>query len=74
MPKRLPRLTAAEVTRVLRSHGFTLVSQLGSHQKWRNQETGKQVIFPYHQGKDLPIGTLRNILEGSGIPEEAFLP
>jgi predicted RNA binding protein YcfA (HicA-like mRNA interferase family) len=33
---------------------------------------GKQVIIPYHKGKQLPLGTLRSIIEGSGIPEEKF--
>gem|GEM_PF-4244914 len=33
MPERLPRLTAAEVVRVLRRNGFALASQKGSHQK-----------------------------------------
>lgn len=44
MPDRVPRLRANEVIRVLRQHGFTLVSQRGSHQKWRNDNTGKQVL------------------------------
>ena len=72
MARRLLRLTAVEVTRVLQRHGFTLVSQRGSHQKWRNPETGKQVIVPYHKGKQLPIGTLNAIIEGSGISQEEF--
>ena len=72
MPKRLPRLTASEVISVLHRHGFIFVSQLGSHQKWRNPNTGKQVIVPYHKGKQLPLGTLRSIIEGSGISENDF--
>ncbi|MBI2860427.1 MAG: type II toxin-antitoxin system HicA family toxin [Chloroflexi bacterium] len=71
MPRR-PRLTADEVISVLRRHGFVFVSQLGSHQKWRNFSTGKQVIVPYHQGKQLPIGTLGSIIAGSGIPPSEF--
>ncbi len=72
MADRLPRLKASEVVRILQQHGFTLVSQRGSHQKWRNNDTGKQVIVPYHKGKQLPLGTLRSIIEGSGIREEEF--
>ena len=53
-------------------HGFALVSQRGSHQKWRNDKTGKQVIVPYHKGKRLPIGTLKAIIEGSGISPDEF--
>ncbi len=72
MAQKLPRLKASEVIKVLQQHGFTLISQRGSHQKWRHPHTGKQVIVPYHKGKQLPLGTLRSIIEGSGIPEEEF--
>ncbi len=72
MSQRLPRLRAAEVIRVLHQRGFVLVSQAGSHQKWRNSESNRQVIVPFHKGKQLPIGTLKSIIEGSGIPEEEF--
>ena len=70
-PKQL-RLKAQQVTKILQRHGFVLVSQRESHQKWRNPHTGKQVIVPYHKGKQLPLGTLISIIEGSGIPKEQF--
>jgi predicted RNA binding protein YcfA (HicA-like mRNA interferase family) len=72
MARKPPRLKANEIIKILQQHGFILVSQRGSHQKWRNDDTGKQVIVPYHKGKQLPLGTLRSIIEGSGIPEEKF--
>jgi predicted RNA binding protein YcfA (HicA-like mRNA interferase family) len=72
MAPKQPRLKAQEVTRVLQRHGFLLVSQRGSHQKWRHPHTGKQVIVPYHRGKELPLGTLTSIVEGSGIPKVEF--
>lgn len=31
-----------------------------------------QSIVPYHQGKQLPEGTLKSIMDGSGIPTEGF--
>jgi predicted RNA binding protein YcfA (HicA-like mRNA interferase family) len=72
MARKPPRLKANDFIKILQQHGFILVSQRGSHQKWRNDDTGKQVIVPYHKGKQLPLGTLRSIIEGSGIPEEEF--
>lgn len=72
MTEKLPRLRATKVVRILERHGFILISQRGSHQKWRHPDTGKQVIVPYHRGKELPLGTLRSIIEGSGISEEGF--
>jgi predicted RNA binding protein YcfA (HicA-like mRNA interferase family) len=72
MARKLPRLNASEVIKILEYHGFIFISQRGSHPKWRNQGAGKQVIVPYHKGKELPIGTLRSIIDGSGIPENEF--
>ncbi len=72
MPERLPRLRASEVITILKTNGFTLVSQRGSHQKWRHSNSGKQVIVPYHKGKQLPLGTLKSIIQGSGIAEDDF--
>ena len=72
MAHKLPRLKATDVLRILERHGFVLISQRGSHQKWRNESSRKQVIVPYHKGKQLPLGTLNAIIEGSGIPEEEF--
>ena len=63
-----PRLNAVQVTAILRRHGFSLTSQSGSHQKWRNPATGKQVIVADHHGKTLPLGTIRSIIAGSGVP------
>jgi predicted RNA binding protein YcfA (HicA-like mRNA interferase family) len=72
MPRKIPRLKAAEVIHILERHDFILVSQRGSHQKWRNPNTGKQVIVPNHKEKELPLGTLNSIVDGSGIAESEF--
>lgn len=63
-----PRLSADQVIKVLKQHQFALAGQSGSHQKWRNAATGKQVIVAYHRGKILPLGTMKSIMEGSAIP------
>lgn len=47
------------------------VSQKGSHQKWRHAN-GRQVIVPLHGSKGIPIGTLKSIIEGSGLPVDEF--
>ncbi|MBN2250518.1 MAG: type II toxin-antitoxin system HicA family toxin [Candidatus Altiarchaeota archaeon] len=67
MSPKQKRLTADEVISILRKNGFIKISQKGSHQKWHNSETGKKVIVPYHKGEQLPIGTLKSIIDGSGI-------
>lgn len=62
-----PRLNADQIISILKRHGFTLAGSSGSHQKWRNGATSKQVIVPYHRARILPLGTMRSIIEGSGI-------
>ena len=70
MGERIRRMTAREVEFLLRHHRFQLISQKGSHRKWRNDLTGLQVIVPEHRGKQLPLGTLRSILKAAEIPED----
>ncbi len=69
---RLRRMNADEVERILKNYEFELISQKGSHRKWRNSDPEIQVIVPYHKGRDLPIGTLRNILITATIPESKW--
>ena len=71
MSRHFPVCSAREVVKVLRRHGFALVGQKGSHQKWRHVN-GRQVIVAIHGGKPIPIGTLKSIIEGSGLDMENF--
>lgn len=58
MGEKIRVFTARELERLLARYGFELISQKGSHRKWRNISTGRQVIVPFHGGKNLPLGTL----------------
>ncbi|NHC36860.1 MULTISPECIES: type II toxin-antitoxin system HicA family toxin [Cyanophyceae] len=69
---RIRRMNAGEVESILQRYGFELVSQKGSHRKWRNLARQLQVIVPYHRGRDLPLGTLRSIMVGADIPESEW--
>jgi len=69
--RKYPVLNASEVTRVLRRNDFSLIGQSGSHQKWRHQN-GRQVIVPMHGSKNIPIGTLKSIIDGSGLQVDDF--
>ena len=71
MGERFPVCTAREVVRVLRSNHFQLISQKGSHQKWRHPD-GRQVIVADHGNKPIPRGTLKSIVEGSGVSVDEF--
>jgi predicted RNA binding protein YcfA (HicA-like mRNA interferase family) len=69
--QRFPVRNAKEVVKILRKHGFQLIGQAGSHQKWRHSN-GRQVIVAMHGNKPIPIGTLKSIIEGSGLDVEIF--
>lgn len=71
MSRRFPVCNAEDVIKVLRKHGFVLAGQKGSHQKWRHTN-GRQVIVAMHGSKSIPIGTLKSIIEGSGLGVEEF--
>jgi predicted RNA binding protein YcfA (HicA-like mRNA interferase family) len=66
MPK---RWSSKDVERILRQHGFSLVSQKGSHMKYVTN--GRVVIVP--TGRDpLPQGTFASILRQSGLDISQF--
>ena len=68
MPK-LPTLTPKKVIKILESKGFVLDRVKGSHHIYYNPETKKRVVVPVHK-KDLPKGTLLEILRQAGISKE----
>ena len=72
MGERMRRMTAREVESLLKRYGFEMVSQKGSHRKWRHTASGLQVTVPEHRGRTLPLGTLRSILKGAEIPESEW--
>jgi predicted RNA binding protein YcfA (HicA-like mRNA interferase family) len=72
MGDKIRQFTAKELERLLMLFGFELISQKGSHRKWRNLTSGRQVIVPFHSGKSLPLGTARNILLNAEIPESEW--
>lgn len=64
MTKQLPALTPKEVIKALRRLGFECYRQKGSHQIFVRGLY--QVVVPCHN-KDLKIGTVRNIIKGTGL-------
>ncbi len=65
-------MTATEVETILKQYGFQLISQKGSHRKWRHELLRLQVIVPQHKGRTIPVGTLRNIFQTAKIPESEW--
>ena len=59
-------MTPQEMIRLLKKHGFEIISQNGSHVKLRNLSTGIQDIVPYHS-KAMKKGLEQAILKQAGL-------
>jgi mRNA interferase HicA len=68
MPK-LPVITPKELIKILKKFGFELDHTSGSHQIFRNPETGRRAVVPYHI-KNLPKGTFLSILREAGLSKD----
>lgn len=69
MPK---RPSSDEVTKVLRRHGFVLVSQKGSHAKYRRTGNPTRTVIVPMGRKNLLVGTFHSIIEQAGLTEDDF--
>ena len=71
---RLPALKPADVIRKLRRAGFVFDRHAkGSHEIWYHPGSRRRTVVPNHPGRDLPLGTLRAIIEQAGLSVEDFL-
>ena len=68
MPKP-PSVTPKKIIQLLKKRGFVLDRTKGSHYIFINLETKKRVTVPFHR-KDIPRGTLLEILRQAGINKE----
>ena len=69
---RLKVLSGENVIKILESFNFAIISQKGSHAKFR--KLGKPtltVIVPANR-KEIPFGRFRSILRQSGLTEKDF--
>jgi len=71
MSGKLPRITAAEVIRVLEKAGYFLARQSGKHKIYKNRE-GRRVTVSYHSGKILHPKVLKSIMRDSDLTIEEF--
>jgi predicted RNA binding protein YcfA (HicA-like mRNA interferase family) len=65
MPKLSP-LTPQKVIKILEKKGFVLDRVSGSHHIYYHPEAKRRAVVPVHK-KDLPRGTLLEILKQAGI-------
>jgi len=61
MPSAVPAVPGIKVVRALERAGFKVTRVSGSHHVMRHPD-GRTVPIPVHPGRDMPKGTLRNVL------------
>ena len=69
---KLPVVNGKELLKILKNFGFCLDHTTGSHFVLYNKQNKKREVIPYHI-KDIPKGTLMNILLEAGINKKDFL-
>lgn len=61
-------MTAREVIKRLKQDGwFEIPSPPGSHIHFKHAAKPGKVTVPEHKGRDIPLGTLKNIARQAGI-------
>ncbi len=68
MPK-LPSLTPQRIIKILEEKGFIQERIKGSHHIYYHPETKRRAVVPLHK-RELPKGTLLEILKQAGISKE----
>jgi predicted RNA binding protein YcfA (HicA-like mRNA interferase family) len=59
---KLPRLTAMELSRILKKLGFEFIRQEGSHMFFRHSD-GRTTVIPNHPGEEIGTGLLNKIIK-----------
>lgn len=72
MTQRLPALRPQQVIRTLERAGWQVHRQRGSHVSMRHEGAPFLITVPLHR-RDLPRGTLREIIKDAGLTVEEFL-
>lgn len=72
MPKLVP-LKPNEVVRKLRRLGFEGPFPGGKHKRMVNFSKKKIVPIPFHKGRDVSIGVIREIIKEIGVSREEWI-
>lgn len=73
MTPRLIRITAKDLIRILRQHGYDFVRTKGSHQHFVHSTTGIRLTVPVHSGRIIGPGLLSSILKQARISPSALM-
>ncbi len=69
---RLKVLSGAQVRAILEAQGFTHMRTTGSHMIMQKQMEGTTRTASVPNHKEVALGTLKNIIEFSGLPRDLF--
>jgi len=69
----MPQLSARELIRFLKAHGFAEDRQSGSHLTLRHEQTGISVTVPIHTGCDIGRGLAQRIIKDAGFSVDDFI-
>jgi len=69
----MPQITALELVQFLKSQGFAVDRQSGSHLTLWHEEKKRAVTVPMHAGCDLGRGLALRILKDAGFSLDDFL-
>ena len=70
---RMPQVTAQDLIRFLKSHGFVEDRQSGSHLTLWHPNRAVSITIPVHAGCDLGRGLAVRILKDAGFSVDDFL-
>jgi len=69
----IPTVSGKKLLAILRKHGFVAIRQHGSHVRVTSMDGKCKTVVPIHANRDLPKGTLKNILNDLNISTDDFL-
>ena len=70
---RLPSLKALEILRALERGGYFVHHVKGSHHYLRHPDRPGVRVAIFHHRRELPPGTVRQIIKAAGLTVEEFL-
>ena len=70
---RMPQVTARDLVRFLKAHGFVEERQIGSHLTLWHEDRKVSVTVPIHTGCDIGRGLAVRILKDAGFSIDDYL-
>jgi predicted RNA binding protein YcfA (HicA-like mRNA interferase family) len=70
---RMPQVSARDLIRFLKAHGFLEDRQLGSHLTLKHEQSGVTLTIPVHTGCDMGRGLAVRILKDAGFEIADYL-